>query len=213
MSGIKIESMSFGYEDGMVLEDVNIDIEKGDFVGIIGSNGTGKSTLIKLILGLLPPKSGNIEINYDNIGYVPQAGMAVKANFPATVREVVMLSLYKEIGLFHRPNKKHNLMVEKALERVGMLDKIDKQISKLSGGQQQRVMIAKALVATPKILILDEPTAAIDVENEQNLYTLLNKLNKENNLTIVMVTHSIESIEEYMNKIYVLKNRAVSRRK
>jgi len=200
-------------QNGMVLEDVNIEIEKGDFVGIIGSNGTGKSTLIKLILGLLPPKSGKIEINYDNVGYVPQAGMSVKANFPATVREVVMLNLFKEIGLFHRPNKTHTKMVEKALESVGMLDKIDKQISKLSGGQQQRVMIAKALVAMPKILILDEPTAAIDMENEHNLYTLLNKLNKENNLTIIMVTHSIESIEEYMNKIYVIKNRVVSRRK
>lgn len=213
MSGIRIENMNFGYEDGMVLEDVNITIEKGDFVGIIGSNGTGKSTLIKLILGLLPPKSGIVDINYENIGYVPQVGLTVKADFPATVREVVMLNLYKEIGLFHRPKKRHTQMVEDVLKTVGMFDKADKQIGKLSGGQQQRVMIAKALVATPEILILDEPTTAIDAENEHMLYKLLNKLNKENNLTIVMVTHSIDSIEESMNKIFVIKNKMVSRRK
>ncbi len=213
MSGIRIENMSFGYEDGMVLEEVNINIEKGDFVGIIGSNGTGKSTLIKLILGLLPLKTGKIEIEYDNIGYVPQVGLAVKADFPATVREIVMLNLYNEIGLFKRGNKKHNQMVDQALETVGMLDKADKQIGKLSGGQQQRVMIAKALVATPEVLILDEPTAGIDAESEQMLYALLDKLNKENDLTILMVTHSIESIEKCMNKIYVIKNKMVSRRK
>lgn len=213
MCGIKIENMSFGYEDGMVLEDVNINIEKGDFVGIIGSNGTGKSTLIKLILGLLPLKSGTIVTDYDNIGYVPQVGLAVKADFPATVREVVMLNLYKEIGLFKRPNKKHSEITDKILETVGMLDKADKQIGKLSGGQQQRVMIAKALISSPEILVLDEPTAAIDTESEHMLYDLLNKLNKENDLTIVMVTHSIESIEEFMNKIYVIKNKMVSRRK
>lgn len=213
MSGITIENMSFGYEDGLVLENVNINIEKGDFVGIIGSNGTGKSTLIKLILGLLPPKTGKIEIDYDNIGYVPQVGLAVKADFPATVREIVMLNLYKNIGLFKRANNKHLQMVDKALETVGILDKADKQIGKLSGGQQQRVMIAKALAATPEVLILDEPTAGIDAENEQMLYALLDKLNKENNLTILMVTHSIESIEECMNKIYVIKNKIVSRRK
>jgi zinc transport system ATP-binding protein len=213
MCGIKIENMSFGYEDGMVLEDVNINIEKGDFVGIIGSNGTGKSTLIKLILGLLPLKSGTIVTDYDNIGYVPQVGLAVKADFPATVREVVMLNLYKEIGLFKRPNKKHSEITDKILETVGMLDKADKQIGKLSGGQQQRVMIAKALISSPEILVLDEPTAAIDTESEHMLYDLLNNLNKENDLTIVMVTHSIESIEESMNKIYVIKNKMVSRRK
>lgn len=213
MSGIQIENVSFGYEDGMVLENVNIHIEKGDFVGIIGSNGTGKSTLIKLILGLLPLKKGRIEIDCDNVCYVPQVGLAVKADFPATVREVVMLNLYKEIGLFKRPNKRHHALVEKALDTVGMLEKADKQIGTLSGGQQQRVMIAKALVSSPQILILDEPTTGIDAENEQLLYQLLNQLNEERHLTIVMVTHSVESIEESMNKIYVIKNKAVSRRK
>jgi zinc transport system ATP-binding protein len=213
MSGIKIENMSFGYEDGLVLKDINMTINKGDFVGIIGSNGTGKSTLIKLILGILSPTKGTIRSDYTNIGYVPQVGFAVKADFPATVREVVMLNLFKEIGLFKRPNKKHHEMVEGVLQTVGMLDKADKQIGKLSGGQQQRVMIAKALVASPEILVLDEPTASIDAENEQILYELLNYLNKENNLTIVMVTHTIENIEESMNKIYLVKNKMISRRK
>lgn len=213
MSGIKIENMSFGYEDGTVLLDVNMNIEKGDFIGIIGSNGTGKSTLIKLILGLLAPKEGRIVTDYKNIGYVPQTGLAVKADFPATVREVVMLNLYKEIGLFKRVNKKHIQLVDEALETVGMLECADRQIGKLSGGQQQRVLIAKALVATPEILILDEPATGIDAENEQMLYALLNKLNRENDLTVIMVTHSIDSVEAFMNKIYVIKNKMVSRRK
>lgn len=213
MSGIKIENMSFGYEDGMVLKDVNLAVEEGDFVGIIGSNGTGKSTLIKLILGFLSPNEGTIKGDYKNIGYVSQMGLSVKADFPATVREIVMLNLFKEIGLFKRPNKKHHKMVEDALETVGMLDKADKQIGQLSGGQQQRVMIAKALVASPEILIMDEPTASIDAENEQMLYELLYQLNKEKNLTIIMVTHSIEDIEESMNKVYVVQNKTVSRRK
>ncbi|MFA9378796.1 MAG: metal ABC transporter ATP-binding protein [Lachnotalea sp.] len=213
MSGILIENMSFGYEDGVVLENVNIQIEKGDFVGIIGSNGSGKSTLIKLILGLLPLKIGNIVTDYDDIGYVPQVGMAVKADFPATVREVVMLNLYKKIGLFKRPNKKHMKMVDEILEMVGMLDQANKQIGKLSGGQQQRVMIAKSLISAPEILVLDEPMAGIDALSEQMLFGLLNKLNKENELTIIMVTHSVESMEASMNKIYVIKDKMVSRRK
>ncbi|PXV96206.1 zinc transport system ATP-binding protein [Lachnotalea glycerini] len=213
MSEIQIENVSFGYEDGMVLENASMEIKKGDFVGIIGSNGTGKSTLIKLMLGLLPLKTGKIVINDHNIGYVPQVGLAVKADFPATVQEVVMLNLYQEIGLFKRPGKKHIELVDKALETVGMLDKADKQIGKLSGGQQQRVMIAKALVASPEVLILDEPAAAIDSENEQQLYHLLQRLNVDKKLTIIMVTHSIENVEQSMNKIYVIKNKLVTRRK
>lgn len=213
MSDILIENISFGYADGMILEDVNIDIKKGDFAGIIGSNGTGKSTLIKLIMGILPYSTGRISVNHENIGYVPQVGLAVKSDFPATVEEVVMLNMYREIGLFKRPNKEHYKKCEKALEIVNMLDKKDRQIGKLSGGQQQRVMIAKALVSSPDILILDEPTAAIDTNNEKALYELLMKLNRDKNLTIVMVTHSIESIEEAMNKIYVIRDRKVTRRK
>lgn len=213
MSEIKIEGLNFGYEDGIILENVNIEIEKGDFVGIIGSNGTGKSTLIQLMLGLLPPKNGRIELNHENIGYVPQIGLASKADFPATVREIVMLDLFKDIGLFKRPNRKHSKMVDRALETVGLLEQADKQIGKLSGGQQQRVMIAKALVSSPQILILDEPTACIDEENEEMLYHLLSKLNIDDKLTIIMVTHSIDRIADSMNKIFLIKNKVISRRK
>lgn len=208
-----MKDVSFGYEDGLVLEKVNITIGEGDFVGIIGSNGAGKSTLIKLILGILVPKSGTILGTYRKIGYVPQVGFAVKADFPATVREIVMLDLFRTIGLFKRPNKTHYKMVDEVLRTVGMFENGDKQFGSLSGGQQQRVMIAKALVAAPQILILDEPTACIDAENEQMLYELLKRLNHENRLTIIMITHSIESIEEAMNKIYVIKDKMLSRRK
>jgi zinc transport system ATP-binding protein len=213
MTELKIENMCFGYEDGPVLNKVNMLVEQGDFVGIIGSNGTGKSTLVKLILGQLSPKEGSIEADYKNIGYVPQTGLVVKADFPATVREIVTLNLYRQIGLFKRAGKIHQQRVDKALKTVGMLECADKQIGKLSGGQQQRVMIAKALVANPEILILDEPTTGVDAENEKLLYELLYKLNCEERLTIIMVTHSIESVEESMNKIFVIEDRMVSRRK
>lgn len=213
MGGIQINHVSFGYENCLVLQDISMDIQKGDFVGIVGSNGTGKSTLMKLILGILSPKEGSVVKECKTIGYVAQSEYAIKADFPATVLEMVMLNLYQEIGLFKRPKKKHFEMAKRALQTVGMLDKAEQQIGTLSGGQQQRVMIAKALVSSPDILILDEPTASIDVESEQMLYELLNRLNQESNLTIVMVTHSIESIEASMNKIFVIKNKQVSRRK
>ena len=207
MDSIDIKNLSFGFEDGLILKDINLKIEKGDYLGIIGSNGTGKSTLIKLMLGLLQTKSGKIIRSAKNIGYVPQVGLSVKGDFPATVMEVVMLNLYSSVGIFKRPKKKHYDMADKALELVGMSEYKGRLISKLSGGQQQRVLIAKALVNNPELLILDEPIAGIDSKNEKNIYQLLSQLNKENGITIVMVTHSIQGVKNNMNKIYEIKDK------
>ncbi len=207
MYSIEMKNLSFGYEDGLILDDINLKVEKGDYVGIIGSNGTGKSTLIKLMLGLLQTRNGTINRTVKNIGYVPQVGLSVKGDFPATVMEVVMLNLYRSIGLFRRPNKKHYGMADKALAIVGMSEYKDRLISKLSGGQQQRVLIAKSLVNNPEILILDEPIAGIDSENEKNIYQLLYQLNRENGITIIMVTHSIQGVRNAMNKIYEIKDK------
>ncbi|WMJ86494.1 metal ABC transporter ATP-binding protein [Anaerocolumna sp. MB42-C2] len=207
MDSIEMKNLSFGYEDGLILKDINLKIEKGDYLGIIGSNGTGKSTLIKLMLGLLQTKNGTINKSAKNIGYVPQVGLSVKGDFPATVMEVVMLNLYSSVGIFKRPKKKHYDMADKALGLVGMSEYKDRLISKLSGGQQQRVLIAKALVNNPELLILDEPIAGIDSENEKNIYQLLSQLNKDNGITIVMVTHSIQGVKNNMNKIYEIKDK------
>lgn len=207
MNCIEIKDLKFGYEDTLVLDNVNMQIEKGDYVGIIGANGTGKSTLIKLILGLLPPKSGMVIRNEKNVGYVPQVGLSVKGDFPATVMEVVMMNLYGSIGFLKRPKKEHYQKAEQALDIVGMLDYKNRLIGKLSGGQQQRVLIAKSLVGSPDILILDEPVTGIDAKSEENLYQLLKRLNRENGITIIMVTHNILEVKNDMNKIYEIRDK------
>lgn len=207
MNSIEIKNLKFGYEEGLVLNDISLCIEKGDYVGIVGSNGTGKSTLIKLILGLLQTRTGTITRAETNVGYVPQVGLSVKSEFPATVREVVMLNLFGSIGLFKRPKREHYEKVEKTLATVGMSEYKNRLIGKLSGGQQQRILIAKSLVNDPDILVLDEPIAGIDAESEKNLYQLLYRLNRENGLTIIMVTHSLTDVKKDMNKIYEIKDK------
>ncbi|MGB8452140.1 MAG: metal ABC transporter ATP-binding protein [Anaerocolumna sp.] len=209
MNSIEIKSLSFGYEDGLILNDINLYIEKGDYIGIIGSNGAGKSTLIKLILGMLQTKTGTINRAESNVGYVPQVGLSVKGDFPATVREVVMLNLFSKIGLMKRPKKIHYEMADKALAIVGMTEYKDRLIGKLSGGQQQRVLIAKSIVNNPGLLILDEPVSGIDSESEKNLYELLYQLNREKGLTIVMITHSLQNVRKDMNKIYEIKDKKI----
>jgi zinc transport system ATP-binding protein len=212
MNLIDITDMSFSYENNRILENISLNINKGDYVGIIGANGTGKSTLLKLILGLLSPEVGNIIRQEDNIGYVPQVGLTIKSDFPATVEEVVLLSLCSRIGLFRRTKKKHMDLVDHILEIVGMNDYKHQLIGKLSGGQQQKVLIAKALINEPSMLILDEPNAGIDEASQRKLYELLKNLNKEQGITIVMVTHSVDSVALDMNKIFELKeNRLFAR--
>lgn len=210
---IEVKNLSYGYDRDFIFENVNFDIYRGDFVGIIGANGTGKSTLIKLILGQLKPDKGSVKfMNNDSynskilgkIGYVPQVGISRGIDFPATCEEIVMMNLYKEIGRFRFPNKRHKEMVEKALKIVSMEDMKDKRFSEMSGGQQQRVVIAKAIVNNPEVLILDEPTTGIDHKSELVLYELLEKLYTENKITIVMISHDIEKIKKYASKLIKL---------
>lgn len=207
---IEVNNVSFKYDRDYVFENINFDIYKGDFVGIIGSNGTGKSTLIKLILGQLKPDKGNILVdgvdvssgkNLHGIGYVPQVGLSRGIDFPATVEEIVMMNMYKEIGRFKFPKKEHREKVKKALKIVDMEGFIKRKFSELSGGQQQRVVIAKAIVNSPEILILDEPTTGIDHHSENVLYELLDKLHSEKEITIVMISHDIEKIKEHSNRL------------
>ena len=216
---ISIENVSFGYNKENVLKDIILSIDEGDFVGIIGCNGSGKSTLMKLLIGQLSPSKGKIKLfnenldkssNLNKIGYVPQISLSSGANFPATVEEVVMANLYSKIGFMRFPKKQHKEKVKEALKIVNMEDFSKRLIGNLSGGQQQRVMIAKALVSDPKIIILDEPTTGIDAASEEQLYALLEKLNKESNITIVIVSHDFSKISKYTNKIFVVENNRVS---
>lgn len=210
---IKFTDVSFGYGKDSILTNVNLTIDKGEYVGIIGANGAGKSTLMKLILGQLVPDTGEIQVCSKKIGYVPQVGFQGVNHFPANVEEVVMTGLCKEIGLFHFPKKEHRKRVEEMLEMVGMKDYKKRMLSELSGGQQQRVMIARALIVNPELLVLDEPLTGIDKDAAEELYQLLNRLNKEYYMTIVMVTHNMEQVARFTNSFYHVRGKSVHRDK
>jgi zinc transport system ATP-binding protein len=208
---VRLKDIRVCYGDIPVLEDITLSIFQHDFLGIIGPNGGGKSTLLKVILGLVKPDSGSVSVfgkppeqARSRIGYVSQH-YAFDRDFPASVRDVVMMGLYGKTGLFRRYNREDKTAVEKALERVEMLAHRGKQIGRLSGGQQQRVFIARALVAEPKLLLLDEPTASIDPTMQTEFYELLEELKK--NLTIVIVTHDIGAVSVYVDKIACLNRR------
>lgn len=216
---ISIENVSFSYNKENVLQDIIMYINEGDFVGIVGCNGSGKTTLMKLLIGQIKPSKGKIRLfneelskskDLNKIGYVPQISLSTSQTFPATVEEVVMTNLYSKIGFMKFPKKEHKEKVKKTLELVNMEKYSKKMIGNLSGGQQQRVMIAKALVSDPKIIILDEPTTGIDASSEKSLYEILHKLNKESNITIIIVSHDIEKISQYTNKIFIVNKNKVS---
>lgn len=212
MKALEIKDLSFSYPDKSILHRLSFDLDKGDFLCVVGTNGTGKSTLLKLILNRLTPTEGSIKIlgqynqkfnDYGLIAYVSQKATSFNRDFPATVEEIVRLGLYPRKRLFSLYNKADKELVHNALKRVGMLDYKDKKIGLLSGGQQQRVFIAKALVSDPEIIFLDEPTVGIDVKAVDSICCLLGDLNKSG-ITIVMVTHDISSILYHSNKVLML---------
>lgn len=205
----EIKKVSFGYTNQNILNEISFNVNKGDFIGLIGNNGSGKTTLLKLLLGQLKPTNGQI-IKKDNlkIGYVEQVTISSDRSFPASVQEIVLLGLYKKIGPFHFANSSHKKIVSAALKTVGLEGYEKMQINNLSGGQQQKVLIAKTLVENPDMLILDEPTTGIDKESEQEFFKLLQHLNKEHQKTILIVTHSIEKVLN-TNKIYRIENKTI----
>ncbi|MBO4473683.1 MAG: metal ABC transporter ATP-binding protein [Clostridiales bacterium] len=213
---IEVENVSFGYTRDMILEHVDFTVEKGDFAVVIGDNGVGKSTVVKLLLGVIAPTSGTIRIGGkevtglrgSGIGYLPQNGGSRAAAFPATCEEIVMSSLYKKIGFGRFPGKAQKEKVRETLEMVDMLDKRRALIGELSGGQQQRVMLARVLAADPEVLILDEPTVGVDAESVDRLLHILHHLNIEKQVTILMVTHDIEKVGPYANRVLCLSEGA-----
>ena len=197
---LEVKDLSFSYPDKSILHRLSFDVDAGDFMCIVGTNGTGKSTLLKLILNQLSPLEGEIKLlgtnsekykDFASIAYVSQKATNINRDFPATVEEVVSLGLYSKKGLFKRNTKEDKKLIDSALERVGMLDYKHRQIGYLSGGQQQRVFIAKALISNPRIIFLDEPTTGIDIRAVDSICCLLGDLNKNSGITIVMVTHDI----------------------
>lgn len=212
---IEVSNISFSFNDQVVLKNVNLSIHEGDYLGIVGSNGSGKTTLLRIILGLISPKSGTIKLFGENIsqfkdwskvGYVPQKVINFDNNFPVTVLEVVSMGRYGKRGLFHKTTEEDKQKVTEALRNVNMLDFINRPIGDLSGGQQQRVFIARALAREPKILFLDEPTVGVEKDIKEKFYQLLHDLNEKLNLTIVIITHDIESMAHEAMHVACIKD-------
>lgn len=201
---IELKDVSFSYngEDNIV-ENITLDVHKGDYLGIIGPNGGGKTTVLKLMLGLLKPKKGavylfNQEISsfkeWSKIGYVAQKVVNFDSNFPITVYEVVEMGRISKKGLFNSFTSIDKKAVKQALEQVEMWSFKDRIIGDLSGGQQQRVFIARALATQPEVIFLDEPTVGVDLKTQEEFYALLKKLNQELNLTLILVSHDFDVV-------------------
>ncbi|AXX86433.1 metal ABC transporter ATP-binding protein [Malaciobacter marinus] len=206
MNIIKIKDLSFSYDKVNVLENINLEIKKGDFLAIIGPNGGGKSTLLKLILKLKEPQKGSIEksLKEESFGYVPQ-NTNLNIDFPITALEVVLMGHIGSKRKLFGYSKEDIACAMKSLEQVGMQEFAKSKIGNLSGGQRQRVFIARALCANPQVMLLDEPTASIDVKGQKEVYELLAKLNE--NITIVVVSHDISVLLNYAKSVaHVNKN-------
>jgi len=213
-SAIELEHVYVAYGEQLVLEDVSLQVGRGEFVGILGPNGAGKSTLFKVILGLVKPVRGAVRIfgklqgsnGSIPIGYVPQLAQ-IDPSFPVRVRDVVMMGRYGRIGLVRRPSREDREAVRRALQRVEMLDLAHRQIGQLSGGQRQRVLVARALALEPRILLLDEPTSSMDVSVAEGFYEFLNELHHSMDLTILLVSHDVTVVSQYTDQVACLNRR------
>jgi zinc transport system ATP-binding protein len=205
---IAVQDVSFSYGNAAVLEHVEFTVEKGEFLGIVGPNGGGKTTLLKLILGLLEPASGRISVlggpparAREAIGYVPQFATLVR-DFPITVRDTVLLGRLGKTRWLGGYRAIDRAVAYEAMTQTRILDLADRPIASLSGGQLQRALIARALAAEPAILMLDEPTANIDLRVEVDVFELFKQLNRR--MTIVVVSHDVGFISQYVSKVACL---------
>ncbi|MBS5986391.1 metal ABC transporter ATP-binding protein [Clostridium sp.] len=198
---IKIDNLSFAYSKNTppLLKDVNLDIPKGVYLSIVGENGSCKTTLIKLILGLLTPISGSITVNTDNIAYVPQRLDGFNSQFPISIYEILKIHA-KSLKLDPKSSSMD------VLEKVNMVKFKENLIGNLSGGQQQRVFIARALIGNPDLIILDEPSTGVDIKNQQEIYSLLSKINKEQGTTIISIEHNMDIALKYSTHILTINN-------
>lgn len=213
----EVKNLAFAVRDMQILSQVSMEIFEGEYIAIIGPNGGGKTTLIRLLLGLEKPTSGEIKIfgkKYQNfkewhkIGYVPQRASLVDTNFPATVEDIVSMGRVASRKLFSRRSEDDRAAVEDAMKKMDVLDLRDKMVGTLSGGQRQRAMIARALASKPRILILDEPNTGVDVASQQRFYTLLSKLNKEEGITILFITHDVGVIVDNIQRLFTINRNA-----
>ena len=203
MSLLTIENLSLGYDSRAIVENLNFTVHAGDYLCIVGENGSGKTTLMKTLLNLQDPVSGRILVGdglkKNEIGYLPQQTL-VQRDFPASVKEIVLSGCQNRCGLRPFYNKKEKKLAENSMERMGILPMADRCYRELSGGQQQRVLLARALCATGKILLLDEPVSGLDPKVTAEMYSLIEQLNRDG-ITIIMISHDISAAVQYASHI------------
>lgn len=218
MAIIEFKNVTFGYtRDEKVIEDITFSVKKGEYLGIIGPNGSGKTTVIKLLLGILSPQEGMIRVfkkDRDNfkdsykIGYVPQQTAYAKS-FPATVKEIIQSGRIAKNGLWQPWTQEDGKAVQKAIHTTGLKKVQNKLLSELSGGQRQRTLIARALASDPKILVLDEPSTGVDIKSQETFFDFLKTLNKKMGLTIILVSHDMDVITKEANKVLCINKKLV----
>ena len=214
---LEIKDLGVQYHGVEALRKISLSIDRGDYVGLAGPNGSGKTTMVKALLGLVPfagtikyqSKSLREFVASEHIGYLPQKMSFLDQRFPATAKEVVVSGVYccKKFPKFL--NRSDYEAADQAMELLGIEDLADRLIGRLSGGQQQRVLLARALVHNPRFLILDEPTEALDPQSREALYSTVERLNKENGVTILLVSHDVASIGKYSSKLIYLDRELV----
>ncbi len=174
-----------------VLEDINVTINRGDYIGVVGPNGSGKSTFIKTIASLIEKKSGRLVLHTNKISYMPQNIDREDRLFPISAREVVQMGLVKH----------NDQLVDDIAEELGIVDILEKRIGDLSGGQKQKVLLARTLINKPELLILDEPTSALDKNSRESFYNLIREINKKSATTVILVSHDVHTIWKYVDKV------------
>jgi zinc transport system ATP-binding protein len=206
---LRLDHVSFAYDHGaLVLRDVDLTVKRGEFVAIAGPNGGGKTTLLRLILGLEQPTAGRVQVALQRKGYLPQrAQTAIDA--PLTVRELVGAGRVARSRLLGPLGRGDREAVREAIERVGLSAQADRRLTTLSGGQQQRAFIAKALAGDPELLALDEPTTGVDVEAQEAVAVLLQRLGEELGMTILYVSHEFGAVEHFVERIVLVRERIV----
>jgi len=217
---IQFQNVYLAYDNRVALADISVEIFPDEFIGIIGPNGSGKTTMFLGILGLLEPLRGSIALfNHSvdshakeirqKIGYLPQRE-SLDPTVPGLVEDIVMMGLYSNLGLFRRPGKKEKVRVEEVLDMVEMREYIHEPIGHLSGGQQQRVFLARALVRSPKLLLLDEPTSAIDPGTQARLIELISRLHADLDLAVMLITHDVNHLIGRVGRVMYLNKQLLA---
>ncbi|MDT7827523.1 metal ABC transporter ATP-binding protein [Pricia sp. S334] len=212
---IQIDDLTVAYDYKPVLWDIDLTVPEGVLMAIVGPNGAGKSTLIKAILGIIKPIAGSVQVfgqpykkQIDKVTYVPQKG-SVDWDFPTVALDVVMMGTYGSLGWIKRPGMKEKKMALEALEKVGMLEFRDRQISQLSGGQQQRIFLARALVQNASIYLMDEPFQGVDATTEKAIIRILKELRKQGK-TLIVVHHDLQTVPEYFDWVTFLNVKGIA---